>query len=64
MVDRARLESVCIERYRGFESLSLRQEKCTTVRERVNQVFTRFFVLCSLRLGALGSMFLYLNRDP
>ena len=24
MVDRARLESVCIERYRGFESLSLR----------------------------------------
>jgi hypothetical protein len=27
VVDRARLESVCTERYRGFESLSLRQIK-------------------------------------
>ena len=47
MVDRARLESVCTERYRGFESRPLRQVKFAGMRKTpkrpVNTAFAGLF---------------------
>ena len=50
MVDRARLESVCIERYRGFESLSLRWNEDQQV---IQLVFFIVLIRASISAGLL-----------